>query len=452
MQCDMNINVKCSVVILAAGLGTRMKSRTPKILHKICGKEMLFCVIDEASLVSDDIHIILFNQSESIINLLSTTYKKNKFNIHIQNYNKYPGTAGAIMRDIGEHTKNLIDVKHEKVLIVNADTPLIQVSKLKELIENDSIACVGVLKLNNTHGYGRVLIEDNHIKKIVEERDASDDIKKIDVVNAGIYCFDKSILNKFLHAIDNNNVQKEFYLTDVIELIARENPVDAIYCNINDFMGVNSKVELVKAEEIMLDRLRNKAINNGVILHMPSSIYIEFGTEFIGECEVECGVVLKGNNKIIDSCIKAHSVIEDSTISNSEIGPFARVRPKSLIQDSSIGNFVEVKASKLLGVKAGHLSYIGDSEINSGTNIGAGVITCNYDGKSKHRTTIGENVFVGSGVQLIAPINVESNSIIAAGSIINKNVNDGDLAISRVRQENKKGFFYSFFGKDKKRE
>lgn len=443
MQHDVTIN--CSVIILAAGFGTRMKSYTPKVLHKICGKEMLSCVIDEVLLVSDDIHIVLFNQSENIMDLLSAKYQKDKFNIHMQNYDKYPGTAGAIMKGIGDNPKDLINVKYEKVLILSADMPLIHASKLKELIKCDAIACVGVFKIDNVSGYGRVIINHGFIKSIIEEKDANDDIKKIDIVNAGIYCFNKSVLNKYLSMIDNNNNQKEFYLTDVVELISSENSIKAIYGDVNEFMGVNSKVDLAKAEEIMLNRLRDRAMNNGVILHIPSSIYIEFGTEFIGECEIDCGVVLKGNNKIINSHIKANSVIEDSTIKNSNIGPLARIRPKSFIQDSSVGNFVEIKESQLIGVKTGHLSYIGNSEIGRGTNIGAGVITCNYDGKSKHKTKIGSNVFVGSGSQIVAPVNIESNSIIAAGSVITKNVNEGDLAISRVRQENKNGFFHAFF-------
>lgn len=445
MHCNINMDKNCSVIILAAGYGTRMQSNTPKVLHKICGKEMLFCVIDEVLLISDDIHIVLFNQSKNIMDLLSDKYKNNILNIHIQNYDKYPGTAGAIMKGNGNNPKDLINIKYEKVLILSADMPLIKASKLKEFIISNT--CVGVLNLNDASGYGRVVIENGFIKKIVEEKDSNGDIRRINTVNAGVYCFDKRTLNRLLPTINNSNAQKEFYLTDVVELIAKENPVNVIYGDVNEFMGVNSKAELAKAEEVMLGRLRNEAMMNGVILHMPDSIYIEFGTEFIGECEIDCGVVLKGNNKIVNSHIKANSIIEDSTIYNSNIGPFARIRPRSFIQDSSIGNFVEIKASKLLGMKAGHLSYIGDSEIDSGTNIGAGVITCNYDGRVKHKTKIGKNVFIGSGTQLIAPINIESNTIIAAGSVINNDVNEGDLAISRVRQVNKKGFFYSFFGK-----
>lgn len=446
MQYNTGIDNNCSVIILAAGFGTRMLSDTPKILHKICGKEMLFCVIDNVKIISDDIHIVLFNKADIIINLLEINYPNTKFNIHIQNYNNFPGTAGAIMKGKGKNPKELINIKYEQVLILSADMPLITESTLKKFINLDLKASIGVLTIDNAVGYGRVIINNGIVEGIIEDKDASIDTKHINLVNAGIYCFKKDLLNKYLSALNNNNSQKEFYLTDIVGLIAKENIINVIYGNMNEFMGVNSKTELAQAERFILDRLRNIAMKKGVIFHIPDTIYIDFDTEFFGECEIDSNVVLKGANKITNSHIKANSVIEDSNINNSSVGPFARIRPKSLIKDSHIGNFVEIKASKLFGVKVGHLSYIGDSEIGNGTNIGAGVITCNYDGKAKHKTIIGENVFVGSGTQLIAPIKIESNSLIAAGSVINKNVNEGDLAISRSKQENKKGFFYSFFG------
>lgn len=448
MQDNKGITSNCSIIILAAGMGTRMKSSIPKVLHKLCGKEMLFCVIDEVSLISDDIHIVLYNKSDSIIELLSNTYLNNKFNIHIQNYSNFPGTAGAIMKGYTSNPKELIDIKYNRVLILSADMPLINNNKLKKFINQDGNS-VGVLEVCNSSGYGRVIIKDGMVKKIIEEKDANCEVKNINIVNAGIYCFDRELLNKYLNIVSDNNAQNEFYLTDIVELISKEiGGIEPIYGTECEFMGVNSKTELAKAEEIMLNKLRRDAMENGVILHIPNSIYIEFGTKFIGECEIDSGVTLKGKNTIIESHIKSNSVIEDSIIQNSIIGPFARIRPKSNIKNSNIGNFLEVKASKLYCVKAGHLSYIGDSEIDSGTNIGAGVITCNYNGKSKNKTIVGKNVFIGSGTQLIAPLNIESNAFIAAGSVISKDVKDGDLAISRAKQENKKGFFYKFFEKD----
>ena len=188
-------------------------------------------------------------------------------------------------------------------------------------------------------------------------------------------------------------------------------------------------------------------MKNGVIMHLPETIYIENDVEFIGECEIESGCVFKGKCVIENSFIKANSIVEDAKITSSEIGPMARIRPATQITDSKIGNFVEIKKSILNDVKAGHLAYLGDSEIDSGTNIGAGTITCNYDGKNKYKTIIGKNVFIGSDSQLVAPLTIEDDCMIAAGSTITKNVKKGSLAISRTPQKTIKDFFYKFFGR-----
>ena len=212
-------------------------------------------------------------------------------------------------------------------------------------------------------------------------------------------------------------------------------------------MGVNSKLQLSLAQEVILKRLRDAAMEEGVIMHLPHTIYIESGVKFSGECIVEQGVQILGNCEIINSHIKAHSVVESSIIESSDIGPMAHIRPKSHLQHTHIGNFVETKASVLRGVKAGHLSYLGDCEADEGSNIGAGVITCNYDGKQKHKTIIGKNVFVGSDVQLVAPLEIGSNVLIGAGSTITKDLQDGDLALSRTPQKNIKDGYYKFFDK-----
>lgn len=440
---------RSSIVILAAGFGTRMKSSTPKVLQKICGKEMLFYVIDESIKVSDDVHIILFNEFEFLKECINKNYANSNLHLHLQNHSKYPGTAGALMKGVGESPLNLIDLKYENVLVLNGDMPLVKAKNLEEFINSKSKIAIGVFYLNNPIGYGRVLLENGFVKAIIEEKDASKDIRKINSLNAGIYKFNTNLLQKYLLNLDSNNSQNEFYLTDVISFAFKDREeIIPIFGSEEEFMGVNSKFELSMAEEFMLDRLRFSAMQEGVRFTLPKSVYMDFNTEFIGECEIESGVVLKGNNKIINSKIKANSIVENSLIESSQIGPLAHIRPNSKIINSNIGNFTEVKASNLNGVKAGHLSYIGDSSIDSGTNIGAGVITCNYDGKKKHKTTIGKNVFIGSDVQLIAPLHIESNVLIAAGSTVNKNAKDGDLVISRAIQNNKSGFFYKFFKKN----
>ncbi len=222
--------------------------------------------------------------------------------------------------------------------------------------------------------------------------------------------------------------------------------VHPVYVKEEEFKGVNSKLDLAEAEVIMQRRIKEKLMMAGVIMRLPDTIYIDCRAEFEGECIIENGVSIQGASHIIDSHIKTHSIVEDSLLQNSDIGPMARIRPQSKIIDTHIGNFVEVKKSTLTGVKAGHLSYIGDATIDEGSNIGAGVITCNYDGKAKYQTIIGKNVFVGSDTQLLAPVTIEDDVIIAAGTTVNKNIARGELAISRAPLKKVAGFFDRFFG------
>ena len=213
-----------------------------------------------------------------------------------------------------------------------------------------------------------------------------------------------------------------------------------------EFKGVNSKLDLAHAEEIFQRRIKTEWMKAGVTMRLPETIYIDSRATFKGECILENGVSIQGASHIIASHIKTHSVIEDAHIENSDVGPMGRIRPNTKLINTHIGNFVEVKKSTLKGVKAGHLAYLGDADIDEGTNIGAGTITCNYDGKNKYKTKIGKNVFVGSDTQLVAPVTIEDDVMIAAGSTITKNVAQGDLALSRTPMKTIKGFFYKFFG------
>ncbi len=212
-------------------------------------------------------------------------------------------------------------------------------------------------------------------------------------------------------------------------------------------MGVNSKYHLALAEELMQERIKQRFMEAGVIMRLPDTIYIESDVVIESESIIENGVSLLKGSKIINSHVKTNSVVEDSLLKNSEIGPMARVRPKSTLINSKIGNFVEIKKSTLTGVKAGHLSYLGDSEIDEGTNIGCGTITCNYDGKAKYKTIIGKNVFVGSDTQLVAPIVIEDDVLIASGTTVTKDIKKGSLAINRAPLKIVENFFYKFFGK-----
>lgn len=433
-----------SIVILAAGSGTRMKSSTPKVLHKICGKELLFYSIEVALKLSDDVHVVLYHQAQRVQEACEEKFK-GKIKFHIQDFKNFPGTGGALM--CGDQ---VLPVVYSKVLVLNGDMPLITPYSLQGFLEKKSEVVLGVIETQNPFGYGRVVIEDKKVKSIIEEKDATDEIRNICTVNSGVYLFDREILKRYLPSLSNHNAQNEYYLTDVIRL-ARNDGVDieSVIVDQKEFSGINDKIQLAYAENIMLARLRERAMRDGVIMHLPESIYLEESVRFEGECEIEQGVQIFGDTLIRDSHIKAYSVIRDCEIISSDIGPMAHIRPHSRIYKTHIGNFVEVKNSKLDGVKAGHLSYLGDSEIGEGSNIGAGVITCNYDGMKKHKTKIGKNVFVGSDSQLIAPVEIADHTLIGAGSTIRKNSKEGDLLISRSEQRNLEGGYFAFF-KEKK--
>lgn len=446
-----------SVVILAAGAGTRMKSKTPKVLHKICGKSMLFYSIDVALEISDDIHVVLFCAGETIrqnvIEAYSKSYDKKNLHFHTQDFSHFPGTGGALMQGgTSGEAKKMFECKYEEILILNGDMPLVLPQTLKAICKESSPIVMSILHLENPSGYGRVILEDKRVCKIIEQKDATYDELLIKDVNAGVYKIHKNILQTYLPRICNDNAQNEFYLTDVIFYAKQDNvEITALFVKEEEFMGVNSKAQLSCAEEIMLKRLRDVAMEQGVVMHLPHTIYIDSQVRFYGECIIEQGVQICGDCEIRESHIKAHSIIESSIIEYSDIGPLAHIRPKSHIRNTHIGNFVETKASFLNGVKAGHLSYLGDCEIESGSNVGAGVITCNYDGKKKHKTFIGKNVFIGSDTQLVSPLKIESDVLIGAGSTITKDVQKGDLVLSRIPQKNiKNGYFRFFESKDSK--
>ena len=756
---------KFSTIILAAGVGSRMKSHKPKVLHRICGKSMIARITEAALQVSDDVHIVLYHQKEVIEAHLCEYFgdKLESISLHTQDCQNFPGTGGALMEPSGnaenvktsqnakvesvfdDHaaggriflkkhrltpsgipcfdekvglcsgeqgdktcglstqratnsplfrkkptpetqtpkpSKQMFSIKYDRLVVLNGDMPLITPESIAAIAHTQAPIVVSTITLENPSGYGRVQVDSSgQITQIIEEKDCDESQKSIKLVNAGIYGFDRELLERSLPRLSNDNAQQEYYLTDIIALarsgdsalrdksliasrarrlhtpsmrpcarsqskdfssqilescpemdkqtsaiprileedkqagrekscseqVAPENlqnptakqatavqgeaaagffriprileedkqagrekscreqlqlestfdnpatpqtqkmdskgeaqtlskpaqdsrsftqntPIlntpqaaanedsrgeaqtlskpaqdsrilelesglfeprkeirlgrlstqrgDEIhdsspkaestndpntliapfYGNPREFMGVNSKSELAQAESIRLQELRQRAMDQGVIMRLPESIYLEEWVEFEGECEIENNVRICGKSVIKHSHIKASSVVEDSVIEHSDIGPMAHIRPKSHISHTHIGNFVETKAAHLEGVKAGHLSYLGDCEIGAGSNVGAGVITCNYDGKGKHRTIIGQNVFIGSDCQLIAPVEIESNAIIGAGSTITTNVKSGELALSRTKQSNIAGFFHRFFANTKERQ
>lgn len=427
-----------SIVILAAGKGTRMRSNTPKVLHKICGREMLYYSIKESLLLSDDVCVVLGFEGEKIENTMRI-YFEDKIHFLYQDIENFPGTGGALKS---------YQPKYQKVLVLNGDMPLVQASELEKFLDTDTPITMSVLESRNLSGYGRVIITDGEVREIIEEKDASAKVLAINTLNAGVYCFDKEILESYIPKLSNHNVQGEYYLTDVIALARQDSiKIAPLFVQLENFQGVNDKLDLAKAEEVLSARIKAFWMKRGVIMHLPETIYIEESVKFFGECVVENGVCIYGNSKITASHIKAHSIVESSTIMDSDVGPLAHLRPNSIVRNSHIGNFVETKNSELNGVKVGHLSYLGDSEVGSGTNIGAGFITCNYDGRAKYKTKIGKNVFIGSDSQAIAPITIEDDCLVGAGSTIRRNLKKGEFFITCGKEVIKEGFFYKFFNK-----
>jgi bifunctional UDP-N-acetylglucosamine pyrophosphorylase/glucosamine-1-phosphate N-acetyltransferase len=427
-----------SIIVLAAGAGTRMKSDTPKVLHKISGKPMLYYSIKEALKLSDDITVVLFHQASRVQAEMEKYFSN--INFVIQDHANYPGTGGAVMR---------IKPKYEEVLVLNGDMPLIQAEELKKF-DLDATIVMSVLELQSADGYGRVIIENGNVKKIVEQKDATEQELAITTANAGIYQFETKFLLENLPKLNNNNAQKEYYITDLIEMAIEQGKVlKPLVVNEENFKGVNSKVELADAEVIHQNRIKKEFLKAGVIMRLPDTIYIEEGVQIEGESIIENGVSLLGNSKIVNSHIKTNSVVEDSIVVDSDVGPMGRIRPGSELNKTHIGNFVETKKAILNGVKAGHLSYLGDCSIDEGTNIGCGTITCNYDGVNKHQTIIGKNVFVGSDTQFVAPVNIEDDVLIGAGSCVTGDVKKGELYLTRAKAKTIGGYFYKHFSSKK---
>lgn len=429
-----------SIVILAAGKGSRMKSPKAKVLHEICGREMLYYSIKAAREITDDVIVVVAHQRDAVIAAMETHFSDLTF--ITQDAENFPGTGGAMMG---------VKPKYDDVLVLNGDMPLIERSSIEKFLANPADIVMSVISLENPSGYGRVVIENDRVQRIVEEKDASEGEKAIHTVNAGVYAFKHHVLQTYIPQLSNANAQGEYYLTDVIEMGRNDGlSISPLFVEEVEFKGVNSKNDLANAEMIMMDRLRRSWMDAGVIMQLPETIYLEEGVKFEGECIIENGVRLCGNTLIINSHIKAHSVIEDSTITNSDVGPLAHLRPLSVLEDTHVGNFVEVKKSTLKGVKAGHLSYLGDATIGEGSNIGAGTITCNYDGVKKYQTIIGKNVFVGSDSQLVAPVEIADNVMIAAGTTVTAGKYESDILIlSRTPIRKVAGFFTKFFGKGK---
>ncbi|EGQ80318.1 UDP-N-acetylglucosamine diphosphorylase [Fusobacterium animalis ATCC 51191] len=442
-------------IIMAAGKGTRMKSDLPKVVHLAHGKPMIVRIIDALNALDIEENIlILGHKKEKVLEVLG-----NDISYVVQE--EQLGTGHAVKQAIPK-----IKDYDGDVLIINGDIPLIRKQTLIDFYnlyksENaDGIILSAIFE--NPFSYGRVIKDGNKVLRIVEEKEANEEQKKIKEINAGVYIFKAQDLVKALEKINNNNEKGEYYITDVIEILSKENKKIISY-SLEDSMeiqGVNSKVELALVSKVLRERKNTALMEDGVILIDPATAYIDDEVKIGRDTTIYPNVTLQGNTeigknseilsgtRIIDSKIYDNvriesSVIEESLVENGvTIGPYAHLRPKSHLKENvHIGNFVETKKSTLeKGVKAGHLTYLGDAHIGEKTNIGAGTITCNYDGKNKFKTEIGKEVFIGSDTMLVAPVSVGDNSLIGAGSVITKDVPSDSLSVERSKQIIKEGW------------
>ena len=427
------INNSLKTIILAAGESKRILSSKSKILHTIGGKTILNHVLDNLSKIisKKNTNIVISPKLKKLKN----EYKQISFSFQ----SKPLGTAHAVLS-----SKNFYSKSSQDILILYADNPFIDEKIIKEMLslkrKNNSDIILLAVKTKNKNEYGRIILnEQQKVKKIVEFKDASANQKNISLCNSGIMLLKSEVLNKLITKIKSKNKKKEYYLTDIVDLANKNNfKVDYIEADFLKTLGINTKQELAIAEEYFQNTLRKKFISSGVKLLDPKSVFFNYDTKIGNDVIIEPNVFFGPNVIIKDNVrIKAFSHIEGVKILNDAvIGPFARLRPGSVIGSKShIGNFVEIKKTYIKkNSKVNHLAYIGDSNVGENVNIGAGVITCNYDGINKNKTKIEDNVFVGSNVSLVAPIKLNKNSIIGAGSVITQSVKENALAIERNKQ------------------
>ncbi|WP_294375453.1 bifunctional UDP-N-acetylglucosamine diphosphorylase/glucosamine-1-phosphate N-acetyltransferase GlmU [uncultured Clostridium sp.] len=446
---------KCALV-LAAGQGKRIKSDLPKVLHKVCGKEMVKHVIDSVRGAGiDDVNLIIGKGAELVKERTSDR------NVSYSLQEEQLGTGHAV-----KCSKEFLKDKKGVVAVFAGDTPLIKTSTIEKLfaehINNENSATILTSLVEDPTGYGRIVRDSNgQVLKIVEHKDCNEDELKINEMNTAIYCFDIELLVKALDKITNNNNQGEYYLTDVIEILKKDNKkIGAVITEFEETIGVNSRVQLAEAEQILRKRINLKHMNNGVTLIDPNTTYIGVDVEIGKDTIIYPNNILEGNTKIGERCLLyqnsriSNSIIEndvdiqssvilDSRIGeNTTVGPFAYIRPESSIgKHARIGDFVEIKKSTIGdGTKVSHLTYIGDAEVGSECNFGCGTVVVNYDGKVKNKTIIGDHSFIGCNTNLVSPVTVGDNTYIAAGSTITNEVKEGELAVARAKQRNISGW------------
>lgn len=447
-------------IVLAAGEGTRMRSNHAKVMHSVCGRPMLEHVLNVSAKAGIEKNLVVVgHRKEEVLGKISC---EDIVFVEQPMYDGAPyGTGFAVMQAL-PHIGN-----DSTVVVLCGDTPLVKHETIRDLMEyheeNSNSATVLTTIIDDPAGYGRIVRKDDGtLLEIVEQKDASEEQKKIREINSGIYCFKASSLKEGLEEISNDNSQGEYYLTDVIGILnGRGQRVGALEAtDSTEIMGVNSRVQLAEAENIMRNRINTFHMLNGVTIIDPDRTYIEDGVEIGRDTVIYPGTILQGRTVIgtdcqllggsrirdskIGSCVDIESsLIEESIVGDgTHIGPYAHLRPKSVLGEHvKIGNFVEVKNANIAdGSKASHLSYVGDADVGKDVNIGCGVVFVNYNGVSKSRSVVGDHAFVGSNSNLVAPVEVKEWGYIAAGSTITDDVGEGELSIARARQVNKEGW------------
>ncbi|MEJ5228807.1 MAG: bifunctional UDP-N-acetylglucosamine diphosphorylase/glucosamine-1-phosphate N-acetyltransferase GlmU [Pseudothermotoga sp.] len=434
-------------LLLAAGASTRMKSKYPKVVHPLCGKPMIQWVLDAVSEVADKVCVVVGYQAEKVKEILSG-------NVEVAYQPEQLGTAHAVMS-----ARHFIDPSDD-VLILYGDMPLVRGETLKRVIEahrsSDCDVTVVSVELPDPTGYGRIIRDgQGRFVKIVEEFDASEQEKEIKEINTGVYIFKGKKLLEVLPKIKCDNNKKEYYLTDAVGLLEKVNVHREE--EIEDFSGINNRVQLAEAEKVQRMRILRKLMLEGVTIIDPATTYIDSDVKIGKDTVVHPMTFIEGRTIIGEDCVIGpmtrivDCVIEDCvSVVRSEcvgahimngvsVGPFSRLREGTVLHSKvKIGNFVEVKNSKIgSNTKAQHLTYLGDSQIGENVNVGAGTITCNFDGKKKNQTVIEDEVFIGSNTALVAPVKIKKGAFVAAGSTITQEVPEWSLAIARARQENK---------------
>lgn len=442
-----------NAIILAAGKGTRMKSKLYKVLHQVCGKPMVAHVLDQLEGAKiDNIITVVGYGAETVEEAIGT---RAKFVLQKQQL----GTGHAVMQ-----AADLLADLDGQTLVVSGDTPLFTADTFRKLFEyhTQRKAAVTILtsQAPDPTGYGRIVRNEvGIVERIVEQKDATEEEKAIKEINTGVYCFDNRKLFAALKLLKNDNAQGEYYLTDVIEILKGQGEVVTAY-RMKDFdesMGVNDRIALARANQLMQARINANLMKQGVTMLDPATTYIDAGVKIGNDTVLEGNVVIKGHTVIGSDCyISAGSRIIDSTLHDnvtvtastlqeaemhdgSDIGPNSHLRPQAEIGKAvHIGNFCEIKKAYIgEGTKIGHLSYVGDATLGKDINVGCGVVFVNYDGAKKHHTNVGDHAFIGSNSNLVAPVNIAADSFVAAGSTITDDTNQYDMAIARARQTNK---------------